>query len=359
MKVLLVFGGAGSEHDVSLLGARNVVAALSKTGHEIVPAYITQSGAWSVGAPELMDIDGLRRAILGDHLTGSTEKLAVQKAAPIGSTATPSDLSAHKFAGAEVIFPLIHGRGGEDGAIAALGQLLNIPVIGCDVRASQIAWDKDLCKQIVAAAGVPVVPWRTFHRHAKIPSFAKLTAELGSKILFVKPAREGSSVGVSRAASAAEFSAAVEKAFTYDDKILVEKAISGRELECAVLGNTPDVTATDIGEIKPPAGDFYSYDEKYSTDSRTGLDIPAQNLDPLVRAQIQDYSRRAFIAIGGRGLARVDFFLSDSGEIYLNEINTMPGFTNISMYPKLWEQMGLSQIELIERLIELAIADQK
>lgn len=354
MKVLLVFGGEGSEHDVSLLGAKNVIAVLKEIGYEIIPAYIAKNGAWTVGAEKLLDIDALRRDMLGGNVRGSSEKSAL-KIDDVQLVGAHSDLAADKLAAAQVIFPLIHGRGGEDGAIAALGQLLHIPVVGCDVRASQLAWDKDLCKQIVSAAGVPVVPWRTLRRGAELPTYEQLAAELGSKILFIKPAREGSSVGVSRVTGADEFAAALATAFNYDDKILVERAVVGRELECATLGNAPDAAATDIGEIKPPAGEFYSYDEKYSDDSRTDLDIPAQNLPSAVRAQIRDLAARAFVAIGGRGLSRIDFFYdAENDAIFLNEINTMPGFTNISMYPKLWENAGVDNAALVQKLIELA-----
>ena len=308
-KILLISGGVGSEHEVSKMGAKNVLAALLKTNHEITECEIAKNGTWTVSFDSLCDYD--------------------------------------------VMFPLIHGAGGEDGAIAALGELLGVSVVGCDMRASVLAWDKDLCKQLLRDAGVPVVPWETLRRGERM-DYDAACGKLGGQVFFIKPAREGSSVGVSRATNAAEFADAIDLAFRYDDKILIEPAISGRELECAILGNAPEVKTTDIGEIKPPEGDFYSYEEKYSDESKTGLDLPAQNLDNKIREQIRKYTERAFNAIGGRGLARIDFFYDEAAnQIYLNEINTMPGFTNISMYPKLWENAGLTYEKLLERLIEL------
>jgi D-alanine-D-alanine ligase len=310
-RVLLIYGGRGSEHDVSLMSAENVGRALGQTDFEIEKCLIGRDGTWQLSFDEIRHYD--------------------------------------------VIFPLIHGQDGEDGRIAALGDLLDLPVVGCGVSASVLAWDKDLCKEILRDAGVPVVPWRTLRDDETPPDYAAMSRELDSEILFVKPAREGSSVGVSRAANATEFDLALAVAFEYDDKILVEPAIVGRELECAALGNAPDVTTTDLGEVKPPDNDFYSYDEKYSAASHTDLDIPAGNLSDGARAAMQNYAKQAFTLIGGRGLSRIDFFYDEkTDQVFLNEINTMPGFTNISMYPKLWEKAGLTYTKLLEKLIELA-----
>ena len=313
MHILLILGGEGSEHDVSKMGAKNVLEAFSKTDFIVESCEIARDGTWSKSFDEISN------------------------------------------GGFDAIFPLIHGKGGEDGAISAMGEILKIPVVGCDMRASQLAWDKDFCKIILSQNNIPVVPWRTFHEGEIISDFQKISDELDSKILFIKPAREGSSIGVSCATNEIEFRDAIKKAFEYDDKILIEKAIMGRELECSVLGNSPEISVTGIGEITPPKDTFYSYEEKYSDESRTGLDIPAQNLPDKICEKIQNFAKTAFIAIGGNGLSRIDFFYDEnSGEIFLNEINTMPGFTNISMYPKLWENDGLSYDELLKKLVELA-----
>lgn len=323
MKILLVFGGEGSEHDVSVMSARNVLAALGEIGAEVELAFIAKNGRWL--AVENLD-DGFENSTTDFHFDSIKN---------------------------EMIFPLIHGRGGEDGAIAVLGQMLGVPVVGCGVGASAAAWDKDFCKRILESHGIPVVPWRTLRRGEKI-DHDQIVADLKSKILFVKPAREGSSVGVSRVDNAETLATACDLAWRYDDKILVEPAISGRELECAVLGNSPIAKASDIGDIRTNDAEFYDYRTKYAADSPAKLDIPAQHLSDEIREKIRDLSLKAFTAIGGTGLARVDFFLSDRGEIYLNEINTMPGFTNNSMYPKLWQEVGISYPQLVNELIQLA-----
>lgn len=321
--VLLVFGGEGSEHDVSVMSARNVVEALRDANYEVTLAYIDRTGNWLA----VKDVDNR------DNQSGETISL------------NQIDV--------DVIFPLIHGKGGEDGMIAYMGKTGGIPVVGCGPEASMIAWDKDRCKQVLSEHGLPVVPWITL-REGDALSYDSASKKLESEILFVKPAREGSSIGVSRATNEQEFLAACEQAFRYDDKILVEKAISGRELECAVLGNSPDTRVTEVGEITTQGG-FYDYDSKYVSTTASKLDIPAQNLSPEQIETIQDYAKQAFDAIGGLGLSRVDFFLDATGAIYINEINTMPGFTNISMYPKLWQQAGLSYGELVTELIRLAL----
>lgn len=321
--VLLVFGGEGSEHDVSVMSARNVVEALRDANYEVTLAYIDRTGNWLA----VKDVDNR------DNQSGETISL------------NQIDV--------DVIFPLIHGKGGEDGMIAYMGKTGGIPVVGCGPEASMIAWDKDRCKQVLSEHGLPVVPWITL-REGDALSYDSASKKLESEILFVKPAREGSSIGVNRATNEQEFIEACEQAFRYDDKILVEKAISGRELECAVLGNSPDTRVTEVGEITTTDG-FYDYDSKYVSTTASKLDIPAQNLSSEQTKTIQDYAKRAFDAIGGTGLARVDFFVDGDGAIYINEINTMPGFTNISMYPKLWQQAGLSYGELVSELVRLAL----
>lgn len=318
--VLLVFGGEGSEHDVSVMSARNVVEALNNADYEVILAYITRTGDW-LAAHTIDDI-----------------------------TAQPISIDRIDI---DVIFPLIHGKGGEDGMIAKMGQISNIPVVGCGPEASAIAWDKDRCKQTLQAAGLAVVPWLTVNEGESI-TYETARQKLDSDTLFIKPAREGSSIGVSKVTSEQEFAKALEEAFYRDDKILIEKAIVGRELECAILGNLPDIQATDVGEVRANA-DFYDYSAKYTADSAAATDIPALGLSNDIRQEIQDSAKKAYVAIGGSGLSRIDFFLATDGTIYINEINTMPGFTNISMYPKLWQHSGISYSDLASRLIKLAV----
>lgn len=323
MKVLLVFGGEGSEHDVSIMSARNVATAIHDAGYDLKLAYITRSGDWL----EAEDVDNINN--------------------PKGKSISLNQIDV------DVIFPLIHGKGGEDGMIAYMGKTSNIPVVGCGPEASAIAWDKDLCKQTLKSHGLTVVPWLTLRQNESI-TYEAARRELDSDVLFIKPAREGSSIGVSRALNEQQFIDSCSTAFQYDNKILIEKAISGRELECAVLGNSPDIRVTEVGEITTHSG-FYDYDSKYINESASTLDIPARHLSNEQNRQIGEISRQAFLAIGGTGLSRVDFFLSQDGTIYLNEINTMPGFTNISMYPKLWQHAGLSYDKLIAELVRLAL----
>ena len=323
-KVLLVFGGEGSEHEVSIMSAGNVAAALEEANLEFDLAYIAKDGKWfSANTVSNLDEKNLQKF--------SFDKIDC-----------------------DVIFPLIHGKGGEDGALASLGQLLHIPVVGCGVAPSTIAWDKDLCKQVLLTNDVPVVPWLTV-RQAGDLDFNTAKQKLKTEIMFVKPAREGSSVGVSRVDNESDFDKAIVEALRYDDKVLVELAVGGRELECAVLGNQNNIQTTVVGEIIYGTTEFYDYDAKYSEQSSARTVIPANDIPDLVVNQIQNYAKEAFVAIGGNGLSRIDFFYSNDGNIYVNEINTMPGFTNISMYPKLWQQKGITYPQLISKLIELAI----
>ncbi len=319
-KLTLFFGGIGSEHEVSIMSAHNVVAAIDKAEYKLQLVYITKSGKWF----EVENVDDL------DDLSNELKPAGIN---------------------ADVIFPLIHGVGGEDGTLAALGQIMNIPVVGCGVEASTVAWDKDICKIFLSANKIPVVPWLTWRLGDEI-NYAAITSKLGSKTLFVKPARQGSSVGVGRVQSEEELANIVNMAFEYDDKILIEKAIAGRELECAVLGNKQDAQASCIGEVMT-GENFYTYDEKYSNDSHSLIHIPA-DMPEDVSDRIRTLAVKAFRVIDGNGLSRVDFFLSNDGEIFLNEINTMPGFTNISMYPKLWQASGVEYGDLIDRLIKIS-----
>lgn len=321
MKVLLVFGGEGSEHDVSIMSAQNVAAAIQQADYELQLAYITRHGEW-------MQVD----AVGGQ---------------PSGATLSLDSVDV------DVIFPLVHGKGGEDGMIAFMGATMGIPVVGCGREASLIAWDKDACKRAMQACDIPVVPWATLCEGDAVDYEAICTA-VGSDTLFVKPAREGSSIGVSRVTSAQELVAACELAYRYDDKVLVEKAIIARELECAALGNTAAARVTALGEVVTSA-EFYDYDAKYMNAAASRLDIPAREVTAAQVATIQRYAKEAFAAIGGAGLSRIDFFLDEDGAIYLNEINTMPGFTNSSMYPKLWEYEGMSYQELVVELVQLAV----
>lgn len=252
----------------------------------------------------------------------------------------------------DVILPILHGKNGEDGSVQGLAQLLHIPIVGCDVTASAICMDKLATKEIATAHGISIAPYEVHYLDSPRADFNHLSMQLGSP-LFVKPARSGSSVGVSKVYSEEELHAAIDLALTHDKVALIEQGIVGRELEVAVLGNPPKHMMSGVGEIKPE-GDFYSYDSKYAAGSGSRTIIPAELEDTTTQA-IRDLASKVYQILGCRGLARVDFFLSDDGTIYLNEVNTMPGFTNISMYPKLWRSEGIMYAELIDQLITSAL----
>jgi D-alanine-D-alanine ligase len=334
--ILLVFGGEGSEHDVSVMGAKNVLAAIEPKKFTVQLMYIDRQGRfWRVG-----------------NLDVEQPELA-EELLPLAGTGSLQGRKSGQQIKPQVILPLIHGRGGEDGGLPALAKLLHLPIVGCDSLTSAICLDKDVSRRLLHGVGIDSLPYQVVYASDKRPSFDELANQLGP-ILFVKPAREGSSIGVSRVASETELSIALDQAFNWDNKVLIEQAVNGRELECAVLGNTPDVKASGVGEIiVSNQAAFYDYDTKYVSQTAARLDIPAKLSDGLSQ-KISSIAWQAFIAVGGQGLARVDFFLTNDRKIYLNEINTLPGFTNISMYPKLWQQAGLGYSELIERLIDLA-----
>jgi D-alanine-D-alanine ligase len=261
-----------------------------------------------------------------------------------------------------VVFPILHGPYGEDGTVQGLLKLADIPFVGSGVLGSAVGMDKDVMKRLLRDAGIPVGAFLALRSHEPVPPYRELTEALGSP-LFVKPANMGSSVGIGKVHTQEEYLPALRKAFLYDRKIVIEEYIKGRELECAVLGNE-EPAASVPGEVIP-RHEFYSYDAKYLDDQGAALVIPA-NLGEALTERVRRLAVKTFQVLGGEGLSRVDFFLREAGgnggggedgrqEILVNEINTIPGFTRISMYPKLWEASGLSYTELITRLIELAI----
>jgi len=330
--VLILCGGQSPEHEISLRSARNVVAALNRNLFSPVIVGIDHSGHW-----HLLD------AIPDGILVNAQNKVFIDpgtRSLIHGSRAIPVD----------VVFPILHGPNGEDGSVQGLLEILNLPYVGPDVLGSAVAMDKDVAKTLMRSAGLNVAKGKTLHPASSI-RFEELEKEFGSPI-FVKPANMGSSVGVHRVSNTQEFEFALKDAFQFDTKVLVEEAIVGREIECAVLGlDDPQVTAP--GEIK--SAEEYSFEEKYSDSSKTQLDIPAKRIAPELLGKIKETAKKAFATLQGSIMARVDMFLTTKGEIYVNEINTIPGFTSISMYPKLWENEGLSYADLITQLLKLSI----
>lgn len=314
--VLLVYGGPSGEHEVSRMSALGVGDALRRAGHEVVEAEVGRDGRWLSG---------------GERLS------------PFGPA--PS---------VDVVFPLIHGPFGEDGALQGVLDWARVPYVGSGVGASAVSIDKAFTKTVLEAAGLPGARWCLVRREELKDGREVLDRceSLGDYPLFVKPARLGSSVGVARATSAAELVNALAQAARHDDRLVVEEAIAGRELECGVLGGVRP-RASAVGEIRYP-GAFYDYEAKYAGRSGTELDVPAR-LDEGVAAQVKALATLAFEAVDARDLARVDFFLSRDGRLLVNEINTLPGFTPYSMYPRLWEAAGLAYESLVDELVEMAV----
>lgn len=333
--VLLLYGGESSEHEVSLSSARNVYAAIDNMKFDVLFGYIDSHGKWWL------------LEAFGEDPHGAPQLVPVLAS---GSFVTIPD---NKIIHPDVIFPVLHGANGEDGSVQGLAQLLHIACVGCDMTASAICMDKLATKEILQTANIAVAPYQVHRAGDEVPDFTELISRLTAP-LFVKPTRAGSSVGVSKVRTAEELTAALDLAHQHDPVALIEQGITGRELEVAVLGNPPEHRASGVGEIKP-GEDFYSYDDKYATNSTSQVIIPAE-LDDAKRDEIREVAEKSYAVLGCRGLARVDFLLAEDGTVYLNEVNTLPGFTNISMYPKLWREQGVSYSALVSRLIELALA---
>lgn len=337
MTVLLLFGGESSEHDVSISSARNVYAAMDNSKYDIKIGYIDRQGKWW---------------LLDNWQDNLAEHGGVQLAAVPGAQSFLT-IPGDNVVPVDVIFPVLHGKNGEDGTVQGLADMSHIPIVGCGVEASALAMDKHATKRLLQAEAIAVVDWLSVSAADLEVSQEKVEAACGPAPWFVKPSRAGSSVGVSKVKSYDELATAVAKALEHDDLVLIEKSVEGRELEVAVLGNPPQHDASGVGEIIPGA-EFYDYDDKYAADSNSNIVLNAE-LPPELAELIRQTAKKAYETIGCRGLARVDFLLGEDGTAYLNEINTLPGFTNISMYPKLWQQRGMRYPELVDRLIQLAV----
>jgi D-alanine-D-alanine ligase len=344
--ILLIFGGESSEHDVSLASARNVYAAIDGNKYDVKLCYIDQNGKWWL-------VDKWPNEP-SEH--GGVQ-LLIAPGAKSFVTMPGSDV-LHP----DVVLPILHGKNGEDGTIQGVFELMHLPYVGCDVLSSALCMDKVRLKNLLrgAAPSIRVTPDIIFTKNddyqSAIRSQTAITDKLGDGPWFVKPSRAGSSVGVTKVYQLDVMITAIENALKHDDTALVEKAIKGRELEVAILGTPPHHKASGVGEIVPGA-DFYDYDDKYSDSSASKVIIDA-DLSQELKDAIQEHARAAYRAAGCSGLARVDFLLDEEGNPYLNEINTLPGFTNISMYPKLWRQQGMYYPELIEALIDDALKNR-
>lgn len=357
----MLFGGRSGEHEVSLTSAASVLKALDPAKYEVVPIGITREGSWRVGKAAEKLLPGAGRSSM------AAEKLlpaVLENGRPVMASAdptTPQLVAIQRTSSAElrphidVMFPVLHGTFGEDGTVQGLLELAGIPYVGAGVLASATGMDKDIMKKLFRDAGLPVVPWVLILRSDWESDPAQVRRRVESAIgypLFVKPGNLGSSVGISKVHKASELKAALDLAAQYDRKILAERAVTGREIECAVLGNEhPE--ASIPGEIVP-VNEFYDYEAKYVKEGSNVI-IPARLTHRQVK-RIKEYSVRAFQAVDCAGMGRVDFLLDRvGGKTFVNEINTIPGFTPISMYPKLWEASGLPYAQLLDRLIQLAL----
>src|SRR3990172_9452100 len=355
IRVGIIFGGRSGEHEVSLMSARSVLKAINKDKYDVTLIGITKEGKWIGGDDPLRALesgaaDAPATALLGEPQYRALMQVAEQ---PGGKAVTLSSVAE-----LDVIFPLLHGTFGEDGTVQGLLELANIPYVGAGVVGSAVGMEKGIFKSLMVAAGVPVPKWIMAWRSEieRDPQAVIARAEAMSPYpLFTKPANLGSSVGVVKVHGRDEFEAALKESARWDRRVLIEQGINAREIEVSVLGND-DPIASVPGEIVP-GHEFYDYVAKY-IDEGSRLLIPAP-LDEKATKRAQELAVAAFNAVDCAGMARVDFLLDkDTGELYVSEVNTIPGFTHISMYPKLWEANGLSYSELIDRLIELALERQ-
>lgn len=334
--ILLVFGGESSEHDVSISSARNIYAALDGEKYDTLLGYIDRRGKWWL-LDEWSDEPAHhgRAQLLCAPGTGSL-------------MVVPGNTVIHP----DVVLPVLHGKNGEDGTIQGLLALSHIPFVGCDMTAGAVCMDKILTKQILEANGIQTVDFVVYRKGEKIPAYRDIAETLGT-VMFVKPSRAGSSVGVTKVHDESEFTPAIEEALRHDDRVLIERAVAGREIEIAVLGAPPyHQVAQAVGEIIP-GSEFYDYDDKYSADSKSQV-IADVEIDQNLKESIREISARAYTVLGCRGLSRIDY-LVEGNTPYVIEVNTFPGFTNISMYPKLWRADGLHYPDLIDRLINDAL----
>ena len=352
IRVGIIFGGRSGEHEVSFCSASSIIKAINKDKYAVVPIGITKGGRWI--SPQDSEL-----ALQSGKIEGKNTVILLNDSFSKSLVCIDNNQKLDKSSALEkldVIFPVLHGPYGEDGTVQGLLELANISYVGAGVAASAISMDKDFMRMVFQQKGLPILKWMTIKRKEWQENKEKILFLVQNGFeypLFVKPANLGSSVGITKVHKKEELEKAIDLASSYDRKILIEEGLEEiREIECGVLGND-EPRASVVGEVKP-AGEFYDYDSKY-TEEGTQLIIPA-DLPDRVSQEIQRIALSAFKAVDAAGMARVDFFVSKKeNKIYLNEINTIPGFTSSSMYPRLWEASGISYPELIDRLIQLAL----
>lgn len=339
MKIILLYGGKSAEHEVSILSAFSVLNAIYYDYYHVQLVFISKTGEWVKG-PVLTE----------KPVSDTVLKLTWNQVDATGQLIQPGDIKEEDA----IVFPLLHGPNGEDGTIQGFLETINMPYVGAGVVTSACGMDKIMTKYILQAAGIPQVPYVPVLKHQWKENPKQVFEQCEGSMLypmFIKPANMGSSVGISKAENREELQYALEEAYKYDTRAVIEQGIEAREIEVAILGNE-DVRTTMAGEIVKDVA-FYDYQSKY-IDNKIEMQIPAEVPDD-VQQKAQEYAKKAYTMLGGSGLSRCDFFLTSKNELFLNELNTMPGFTQFSMYPSLWEQTGLQYGDLIEELIQLGM----
>lgn len=346
INVGILFGGKSAEHEVSLQSAKNVMDAIDKEKYSPILIGIDKSGKWLLNESSKFLLNSDNPKLIKLNKASDSVALVPQSKGKI------SNLSKNDFnKSIDVVFPILHGPFGEDGTVQGLLKLANVPFVGASVLGSAIGMDKDVMKRLLLNANIPIANFLVFKESDDSLDYDFVVEKLGSPF-FIKPANLGSSVGISKVNDESKFKKATKEAFQYDTKILAEENIRGREIECSVLGNDNPITSVP-GEVIPNH-EFYSYEAKYIDENGALLEIPAKISEEKANT-IRELAIKTFKTLSCEGLARVDFFLKNRGEIIVNELNTIPGFTSISMYPRLWEVSGISYTELIDRLIQLAL----
>ncbi|GAB3062741.1 D-alanine--D-alanine ligase [Salinicoccus sesuvii] len=336
LKIGIIYGGQSTEHEVSLRSAKSVLDALDKSRYAVSLIYISKSGEW------LLADQSDKIEVLKDKENGISLSI-------LPSRQFISEKGEHAL---DAVLPILHGTAGEDGVVQGVLQMMNLPYAGCNVRSSAVCMDKDMTKRLLKMEGISVAEWVLCRQHERdAVDYDTVKTKLGLP-MFIKPVNQGSSVGVSKVTDEKTFQNALDLAFDFDTKVMIESAVEGREIEVSVLGNTEPFVSVP-GEIVANT-DFYSYESKYIDENGAALEIPAK-LDDEVREHIQKTAVDAYRILDCEGMSRVDVFLQEDGEVIVNEINTLPGFTSISMYPKLLEASGISYSELLDRLISLSL----
>lgn len=341
LKVGILYGGRSVEHGVSINSARNIETYINKSLYEVICIGISTQGVWFQTPNVSKDIEA-----------GTKLKLSLD-----GSDPRFEDVAGNSFT-VDVVFPVLHGTDGEDGSIQGLLKAMDIPMVGTSVLGSSVSMSKLVAKQLMEQAGIPVTKFLFFrHDQKEAIRFEEIKKNLGVPFM-VKAANLGSSVGVSKVSAESELDAAVEDSFRYDDCLLVEEYIKGREIECAILGNNPPEASRPGEIIINSKYNFYSFDAKYVDGEAVKIEVPAK-IDKATSDKIRDLSIKAYKQLQCEDFARVDLFLNEAGEVFVNEINTIPGFTNSSMYPMMWKDSGISFTDLISRLIQLGLERYK